>query len=192
MNFESGTYYKDFIHQFCESMINHNISLVYEGEISQQIINVFSKIAEAKLEEDEHEITKRRVYHVMVECLQNICKHADEKEFTNEVGRGKGILLVGNNNKQYSITTGNVISNENIDGLAEMLDRINAMNPDEIKKTYKQMLREARLSDKGGAGLGFIDMVKKTGNPVQYLVKKVDNEVSFLVITSRVDRVSNS
>ena len=160
-----------------------------DEEINQEITNVFSEMAEAGMD-SEHETTKKRVYHVMVECLQNICKHADEKEFTEDIGRGKGILLVGNDSEQYSITTGNIISNENISGLAEMLDRINAMNPDEIKKTYKQMIRDARLSDKGGAGLGFIDMVKKTGNPIEYLVHQIDDEKSFLVIVSRVNRIA--
>jgi len=184
-----GEDYKKFVYKFHESMVSNKIMLVYEGEINQEITNVFSEMAEAGMEETEHETTRKRVYHVMVECLQNICKHADEKEYTLDVGRGKGILMVGNDETQYSITTGNVISNSSIDGLAEMLDRINAMNPDEIKSTYKQMIREARLSDKGGAGLGFIDMVKKTGNPIEYLVQPIDDEKSFIVIVSRVNRI---
>ena len=122
-------------------------------------------------------------------CLQNICKHADEKEFIEDVGRGKGILMVGNDHDQYSVTTGNVIANESINGLAEMLDRINAMSPEEIKATYKQMIRDARLSEKGGAGLGFIDMVKKTGNPIDYMVHPINDKKSFLVIISKVDRI---
>lgn len=184
-----GEDYKKFVYKFHESMVENKITLVYEGEINQEITNVFSEMAEAGMEETEHETTRKRVYHVMVECLQNICKHADEKEYTDDVGRGKGILMVGNNNEHYSITTGNIIANKNIAGLAEMLDRINAMSPDEIKSTYKQMIREARLSDKGGAGLGFIDMVKKTGNPIEYLVHPIDDEASFIVIVSRVNRI---
>ena len=183
-----GADYKKFVYKFHESMVENKITLVYEGEINQEITNVFSEMAEAGMDE-EHETTKKRVYHVMVECLQNICKHADEKGYTEDIGRGKGILLVGNDNDQYSITTGNIIANENIDGLAEMLDRINAMTPEEIKKEYKQMIRNARLSDKGGAGLGFIDMVKKTGNPIEYLVHQLDDEKSFIVIVSRVNRI---
>lgn len=184
-----GEDYKKFVYKFHESMVTNKIMLVYEGEINQEITNVFSEMAEAGMEETEHETTRKRVYHVMVECLQNICKHADEKEYTEDIGRGKGILMVGNDEAQYSITTGNIISNNSIDGLAEMLDRINAMNPDQIKVAYKEMIRAARLSDKGGAGLGFIDMVKKTGNPIEYLVQPIDDEKSFIVIVSRVNRI---
>lgn len=190
MAVKTEIYYKNFIHQFRESMMNHKISLVYEGEISQQIVNVFSRIAEAKLDEKEHELTKRRVYHVMVECLQNICKHADDKEYSSNKDLGKGILLVGNNQSQYMVTTGNLIENHHIGTLVDTLDRVNALNPQEIKDQYKKALLNSRISDKGGAGLGFIDMIKKTGNPIQYLIKNINDEVSFLLITSRVDRIN--
>ena len=186
---KTKSYYKDFIHQFRESMVNNKISLVYEGEITQQIVSVFSKIAEAKMDGNEHEVTKRRVYHVMVECLQNICKHGDEKEYTDDRAIGKGILLVGNNESQYMVTTGNMIGNEHVDSLVSMLNRINALSPSEIKASYKKALKESVISDKGGAGLGFIDMVKKTGNPVDFNVKKVNDKFSFLVIGSKVDRI---
>lgn len=184
-----GEDYKKFVYKFHESMVENKIMLVYEGEINQEITNVFSEMAEAGMQGIEHETTRKRVYHVMVECLQNICKHADEKEYTGDIGRGKGILMVGNNETQYSVTTGNEIANDNIFNLSEMLDKINAMNPEEIKKTYKQMIKDARLSDKGGAGLGFIDMVKKTGNPIEYLVHPIDDIKSFIVIVSRVNRI---
>jgi len=183
-----GDNYKEFVYKFHESMVNNQITLVYEGEINQEITNVFSEMAEAGLGEDTHETTRKRVYHVMVECLQNICKHADDKEYNEDIGRGKGILMVGNGPDHYSITTGNTISNKNIAGLSKMLDGINALSPDEIKQKYKEMIREARLSDKGGAGLGFIDMVKRTGNPIEYLVHPINDEKSFLVIVSRVNR----
>lgn len=188
MSARSGTYYKDFIHQFRDSMMDHDVSLVYEGEISQQIVNVFSKIAEAKLEGKEHVVTKRRVYHVMVECLQNICKHADENT-TSDSQLGKGILLVGNNESQYMVQTGNIIENKYVNALEATLERVNSMSPEEIKENYKKALLNSRISDRGGAGLGFIDMVKKTGNPIEYLIKKIDDEFSFLVIVSKVDRI---
>lgn len=189
MSTKTKTYYKNFIHELRELMMDHNISLIYEGEISQQIVSVFSKIAEAKMEETEHEVTKRRVYHVMVECLQNICKHGDEKEYSSDRAIGKGILLVGNNDAQYMVTTGNIIENDNAAILVSTLERVNALNPLEIKEHYKKALINSRISDKGGAGLGFIDMIKKTGNKIQYVVKKIDDDFSFLVIGSKVDRI---
>jgi len=44
------------------------------------------------------------------------------------------------------------------------LDEINNLQTDEIRNVYRQMLSNAQFSDKGGAGLGLIEMAKKTGN----------------------------
>jgi len=173
---------------FHEIMDKHHITLVYEGEINQDITKIFSDMAQSSLSANDHLTTKKRVYHIMVECLQNICKHADEKGYTEDSGQGKGILIVGNTDNQYTITTGNIITNNNVEPTKAMLDRINAMSPEELKENYKKMIMASRISSKGGAGLGFIDMVKKTGNPIEYIIKPIDEENSFLMIISRVNR----
>lgn len=184
-----GDDYKKFVFTFHESMIQNDIMLMYEGEVNQEVTNVFSEMAETGVNVDEHETTRKRVYHVMVESLQNICKHASDEAYQHDQGRGKGILIVGSSTDQYTITTGNKILNKNIGNVKEILDRLNPMSPEEIKGEYKQMIRAAKLSDKGGAGLGFIDMIKRTGNPIEYLINPISDDISFLVLASRVDRV---
>jgi len=44
--------------------------------------------------------------------------------------------------------------------IEEVIIEINQMDADELKIFYKKKLRDSRLSEKGGAGLGFMDMVK--------------------------------
>ena len=75
------------------------------------------------------------------------------------------------------VTTGNLIDNSHVNPLINTLDKVNSLNPQELKEHYKQALLNSRISDKGGAGLGFIDLVKKTGNKIQYSVKKVNKRI---------------
>ena len=53
---------------------------------------------------------------------------------------------------------------------------------------YKKQLREGILSPKGGAGLGFIDIRRKTGNHLDYSFVKIDKETSFFIFTSTITR----
>ena len=62
-----------------------------------------------------------------------------------------------------------------------MLEKINNMTLDEVKQLYKTVLRESRLSDKGGAGLGFIDMVKKTKSKIPYEFIPLNDVVDFFI-----------
>ena len=63
------------------------------------------------------------------------------------------------------------------------------MTKRQLTKLYKQQIREGRLSPKGGAGLGFIDIARKTGQKLIYSFLRVDDENSFFVLTSTVPRI---
>merc|ERR1712194_621655 len=146
----------DFVYKFHKTMVDEKLTLVYEGEINQSITKAFTSLAERKLEEgDDSSKTKKRLYHVMVECLQNVCKHADEIESGEPEVPGKGIFMVGEGDDNYTVTTGNVISNDRVDGIRHVLSKINDMSPEEIKVYYKESIKASRLSEKAGAGLGF-------------------------------------
>jgi hypothetical protein len=49
-------------------------------------------------------------------------------------------------------------------------------------------MKEGRLSEKGGAGLGFIDIARKTGNKLEFHFLPIDEESSFFLLTSSVSR----
>ena len=176
-----------FVQDFHKTMVEYNLQLVYEGEVNQTITKAFASLAEKNMDDNNEDVkTKKRVYHVMVESLQNICKHADDMNTGKPVRPGHGIFIVGKNNNGYVITTGNVIANERVEKIRSMLERINQLSEEEIKEVYKKQMRESRLSDKGGAGLGFIDMVKKTGNKLEFHFEKLNDLTTFFILKSHV------
>ncbi len=188
-NIDVGTDYMHFVYKFHEAMVDQKLSLVYEGEVNQSVTKIFAAMTENKMDESDDALTtKKRVYHVMVECLQNICKHADEVETGEPEIPGSGIIMVGTDNDHYTITTGNVVSNDKVDTITEVLSKINSLERDELKKFYKERLKDNKISDKGGAGLGFIDIVKKTGNKAEFHFEKLNDLTSFFVLKSSVNR----
>lgn len=182
----------DFVYSFHKSMVNHNVLLVYEGEITHQITKAFTSLTETNMEvEEESHATQKKVFHVMVECLQNIGKHADhlvEGEITKD---GNGAFLLSKTADSYFITTGNLVVREKIEGMIEVLEKINSLDKDGLKKLYKQQIKEGRLSTKGGAGLGFIDIAKKTGNKLHYTFIPVDDAFQFFVLSCQISRNIN-
>jgi hypothetical protein len=179
----------DFVYDFYTSMKAHEVKLVYEGKVTHQITKAFIALAEAQMEEDEEASrVQRTVFHVMVECLQNISRHADEFEQEEPVFSGKGIFMVSNTDKAYCITTGNAIENQKIPALEEMLEQVNSLDGRELKSLYMKQMREGRLSDKGGAGLGFIDIRRKTGEQLDYHFLPINEKVSFFLLTTLIPR----
>ena len=49
------------------------------------------------------------------------------------------------------------------------------------------MLNDSELSAKGGAGLGLIEMAKKTGNRLDFDFIRLDEKYSYFVLSKTVD-----
>ena len=179
----------EFVYDFYRSMKAHEITLVYEGEITHQITKAFTSLTESNMaKEEESNTVQKKVFHVMVECLQNISKHADTFGSDDYLFAGKGIFMVSKGKQDYHVTTGNVIENRKIEELTSMLEEINSLDKEGLKQLYKTQMREGRLSEKGGAGLGFIDIARKTGNKLEYHFLPIDETSSFFLLSSSISR----
>lgn len=185
----SDTGFLEFVYDFYRSMKAHEINLVYEGKVTHQITKAFIALAEAQMEEHEEALKlQRTVFHVMVECLQNISRHADEYEPEQSLYSGKGLFMVSSTHEAYCVTTGNAILNEKIANLRNMLEEVNTLSLDELKSLYMRQMKEGRLSSKGGAGLGFIDIRRKTGEKFDYHFLPISDEISFFLLTTIIPR----
>jgi hypothetical protein len=179
----------EFVYDFYKSMKRHEISLVYEGEITHQITKAFTSLTESNMaKEEESNTVQKKVFHVMVECLQNISKHADEYGTNDYIFSGRGIFLVAKGEEEYSVTTGNTVENIKIPDLKKLLEQVNSLDKEELTELYKKQIKEGRLSEKGGAGLGFIDIKRKTGRNLDYHFLPINEETSFFLLTSTISR----
>jgi len=178
----------DFVYEMYEKMRVNQVNLAYEGEITHQITKAFTSLTEGNMaKEEDYNSVQRKVFHVMVECLQNISKHAEGRD--GSAGKeGRGIFLVSKNEEEYNVTTGNLIRNDKVDGLRKVLENINNLDKEGLKKLYKQQIREGRLSEKDGAGLGFIDIARKTGEKLIFSFLPVNDKLSFFILISTISR----
>jgi len=184
---ETQTFMK-FVYKTHESMLEKKIMMVYEGEVNQDIVKAFTTLTQKNLDDDiETSLpVKKRVYHVMVECLQNIGKHSDNIESGEPETPGSGIFMVSRVGNGYSVITGNPIATSRTEIISDMLAKVNSMDQDQIKAFYKEKILSGRISEKGGAGLGFIDIVKKTGNKIEFHFERINRVTSFFIVKTLI------
>jgi hypothetical protein len=179
----------EFVYSFNESMENKDVKLVYKGEITHQVTKAFTSLTETNMMvEEESNSVQKKVFHVIVEFLQNISKHADYMDNAEGHEEGSGVFLMCKDEENYVVTTGNILQKQKEATIAGVLDKINSLDKEGLKALYKQQIKEGRLSDKGGAGLGFIDIAKKTGNPLAYKFVPINDDYSFFMISSTISR----
>ena len=183
--------YFRLINEHYSQLLAKEVIIAYDGDVTHQVMKAFTSLVEEKLESEmEDETIRRRLYHILVECLQNINRHAEV--FYPEDGKdhypGRGALLVSKTSDYYRVITANIMRVEQIPDLKSFLDKINILQDEELNELYKQQLKEGKLSAKGGAGLGFIDIRRKTGNKVEYLFIENDAETSFFMFNVIITR----
>ena len=172
---------------FYDKMERHNILLSFKGDITSDLLTSILHIMESKMDDMQEEPkTKKKVYNVLVECLQNLYHHMDEAQMEGAERSRSAIFMIGKQDNAYTIFTGNYILNENVNGLKGRLDEVNSLSKEELKDYYKQVLNNGEMSLKGGGGLGMIDIARKTGQKLHYNFQSIDNKVSFFSLNIKI------
>lgn len=155
--------------------IDEDIFLIHKGNFTQAAIRPVIKMVENNMQlKDKGMNLQKSAFHIMVEVLQNISKHSYEDQ-----GMHEGIFLMGYEDDKYVLSTGNYIDNNKIDALKDSLEQLNELNNAELKSMYKKLLREGRISDKGCAGLGLIDISREISDKLEYEFIPIDDKKSF-------------
>ncbi|MGD1893691.1 MAG: SiaB family protein kinase [Cyclobacteriaceae bacterium] len=177
-----------YVYDLHKSMRNENLILVYEGEFTQEITKSVLAMAERNMDSMGEESTvKRKVFNVMVECLQNIVKHGEGYKVENEYDYN-AVFMIGKKGDEYIIASGNPLENNDIAGLRERLDKVNSLDKDGLKQLYKEIIKNTTISDKGGAGLGFVDMARKSGSKLEYDFVEMEGGKSFFSLKTTIGR----
>jgi hypothetical protein len=161
------------IEDLFNSLDGYELSYSYRGDFTQQLTDSILSLSETNMEVTNEPLKNRKkVYFIMVESLQNITRHQDTEVLD-------GFFSIHKANNGFLITSGNIIENVHIPGLREKLEKINSMSSEQLKEYYYEVLNAGGFSEKGGAGLGLIEMVRKSGNKLCYDFTKINEKHSF-------------
>ena len=186
MNQGNDTATRDFLTELMKSTGKEDLNYIYRGEFTQNLQQHILSLAEKNI--DREKISgkiKKRVFHIMVESIQNISRHGDNKDDDSQ--DNSAMFSIQKEKDWYYITTSNIIENNKVESLRSKLDRINSMDQADLDKFYREVLGNGQLSKKGGAGLGLIEMVRKSGNKLSYDIEKIDDEHSFFYLHSHIN-----
>lgn len=180
----------NFIYELHRTMLSENLILVYQGDFTQETTKSILTMAERSLEASEEDpAIKRKVFNVMVESLQNIVKH--NEDLADGSRRHNAIFLIGRESDRYKIMSGNPVHKHKVRGLKNSLDRINMLNKEGLKDLYKDIIQDTTISEKGGAGLGFVDMARKSGEKLGFGFPEMSEDYCFFCLQINVSREGN-
>lgn len=179
----------DYIYDLHKTMLKHDLILIYEGEFSQEVTKSVLAMAERNMDSfGESPGVKRKVFNVMVECLQNISKHAANYE-PGRYAKNNALFMIGKSDESYLLTSGNAVDKPEVTNMIGKLERINGLDKDGLKALYKEIITGTEgLSPKGGAGLGFVDMARKSERPLGYDFEEINDKLDFFSVKITIPR----
>jgi hypothetical protein len=177
-----------------EDLKKRNIILSFKGDITPDLLTSILFIIEQKLDRyNEESKVKKKVFNVLVECLQNLYHHSDDdriEEGLEKMDRVKSsvIVMIAKAKDGYNILTGNMIPSENVSVLKNRLEEINDLSKDELKELYLATLTNGKRSNKGGGGLGFLEIARKSGRKLEFGIVPYNDKSSFFSLNVKIEQ----
>jgi len=157
-----------------EVLINHYGPLSYE-EIGF-LLNKMTSL----LERNNFGITiRKKVYSAMVESLENIYKHQDVIKGSNNYQPKFSLIL---EKDKVDLTCSNSLLKVKIGPLKERLEKVNQLDKAGLKEFYKEVILSGNVTQKGGAGLGIINIAKVTENKLEFTFDDIDEQYTYFTL----------
>lgn len=140
------------------------------------LINIKNKLSTAEILSG----VEKKVYSVLVECIENVSKH-------NIPGENQNVstLLISKSDAKYTIVTGNHVMNEEVPLLKERLQKVASSTFPELKQSYREQILSKRTDD-NNAGLGILDIAIKTGNQIKYEFRPINESTTFYLFQTEI------
>jgi len=163
---------------------SYEFILAYDGVINQNTISrLESEVEEKILQYNYSKSIIKKVFFITVELLQNLFIHGAEDHTHTK----HNFIIIARNDQEIIILTANLIENKNVEKVKNIFDTINSFKSyEELKRYYMERLENNDMSDKGGAGLGFITIGLKTQPPLNYKFEKINDTFSYFELSAKL------
>ncbi|MEP2023665.1 MAG: SiaB family protein kinase [Reichenbachiella sp.] len=173
---------------------NENVLLMYKGAITFDLVTSVIETLDRKVNMTESDKKVQKLfYSAAVECVHNLYHHMDEVkghfEEISEHDAKSGLITVIAKEKYYNIITGNFIPTKHTYDLKDKIEEVNNTDKNGLRTLYKETLSNGEFSEKGTAGLGLIQLARKTGERLNYKFDKVNSEYSYFTFQIKINRV---
>jgi Family of unknown function (DUF6272) len=159
--------------------IGHLI-LAYDGVLNSETISKLeTEIESLIIDKALAKTVVKKVFFISIESLQNMFIHGHK----DDNGAKHNFFILYMVDKAVKILAANLVNNTAIEGLQKDINTINNFDdPAALKAFYLEHLEKNELSDKGGAGLGFITIGMKSGNKLGIQFEEINDKRSMFLM----------
>ncbi len=143
--------------------------------------NTANAILELENKIDGLEITKKAkkyIAKIVTESLDNVCRHASLNIESTPISSFSSYLA----DAKLFVLTRNLIPTSIENQLVSTIESLNLSSKEDLNEQFRYRLKHGKLSDEGNAGLGLLEIARKTTDKIKFDFEKNDNSTSFFTL----------
>lgn len=171
------------LYEHYQTMGREGIVFVFKGSMSQALLVKLGDMIREDLFSSTKKLSEiRTVFSVFVELAQNITRYSAERAAEGVEGEasGSGVIVVSESADRYTVASGNLVENARLALISQRLEAMQGLPPEALRKQYREQLKQAPPEGSVGAGLGLLDMARRSGGGLTHRVHPVDGRTSFI------------
>jgi hypothetical protein len=154
---------------------NYGVGLGYSGIFTDEITENFMLFCDDVIINQKNDLkTSKVINFLLCESFQNVVRQANNENLDNDKSF-EGYFGLHNLGNDYRLNSINKVNTSDKHKVIKGIESVNDKTPEELSAMYRLKLDKGELSEKGGAGLGIIQMARKSG---QNILCKVDESNS--------------
>ena len=158
-----------------------NLSLFYQGVTHDDITDKLISLSDENIKSQTAELERirKRVSFAISECFQNLIRHKETPVKKENQLKRPSMFMIRNIGRDYYIGSANLIKKRKASQLKEQLGNLRGLNQEELRQMYLKMLPDTSFSEKGGAGLGLIEMARKSKQRLEFDFLSLNRSLSL-------------
>ncbi|HRH37560.1 MAG TPA: SiaB family protein kinase [Flavobacteriales bacterium] len=157
------------VHALYDVLARDRFDLLYSGnfpdEHTADLITLSEDQAVLGLRDRTH---RQRLAFVMVEAYQNIVRHRTKLIGAMERGAGRSMFMMRSTADGEEVIALDPVLTEEVEELDRMLARIGTADVKQLKQIFLDRLKDGTRTQRGGAGLGLIEMARRSNNGLRH------------------------
>ncbi len=179
-----------------KSNCSKNSSFFNRNEDDNEVLYCFEGIMEFRTidyllnnainELDIYGISKsiqKKAFRIMLESLENIQKHSGYRKECHSFSK----FILKTNPSELIFSTTNCVLNSNKLELQNKIEEINQSDLYKLKQMQEDKLINGKLTEKGGSGIGLINIAIRSNNKLDYYFEPIDNETSLFNLQIKIN-----
>ncbi len=163
--------------------------LKYKGKFTFERIGILLNDLKNKKETYNIDpVQYKKLLTLMIEILENVLKYSDRFEvFVMDHPDYHPEFELILNEDGFVLTSRNPVRDKDQKEISRRINRINTSDEEELKKIYRDTITNGVFTEKGGAGLGFIEMAKITTNTIVFSFIPIEKGFSYFELSLHIN-----